>query len=178
VLLFLLMLNFRAVANNRKLKSEREKERLLFEMQLKQEDIDQKSRQLTAKALHLSERSALLEELLSIARNAAGDSAEKALHSIERKVKTSLGGDSEWNEFRKYFQEVNQDFFQKLHEIKPDLTEREQRLLALIKIGLNIKEIANLLHIEPNSVKIARYRLKKKFDLGQDDSLEHFLKQL
>lgn len=178
VLLFLVVLNLRISARNRKLKSEREKERLLFEMQRKEEDIEQKSRQLTSKALHLSERNELLEELLNITAGKEGGDAEKALRSIERKIRTSLSGDSEWNEFRKYFEEVNQHFFQKLHEAKPDLTEREQRLLALIRIGLNIKEIANLLHIEPNSVKIARYRLKKKFELGQDDTLENFLKQL
>jgi hypothetical protein len=42
-------------------------------------------------------------------------------------------------------------------------------------IGMEIGEVADCFSIEPASVHGLRYRLKKNFGLGQDDSLEDFL---
>jgi DNA-binding CsgD family transcriptional regulator len=38
-------------------------------------------------------------------------------------------------------------------------------------MGLSIKEVANLLGIAVNSVKMARYRIKQKLGMGKEDSL-------
>ena len=37
------------------------------------------------------------------------------------------------------------------------------------------KEIANVIHVEPNSVKQSKYRLKKKLELSQEQDLAKFL---
>ncbi|NJO89463.1 MAG: hypothetical protein HC831_11285 [Chloroflexia bacterium] len=60
----------------------------------------------------------------------------------------------------------------------PDLTPNELKLCALTKLNLNIKETASLLNISPNSVKVARYRLKKRMGLSQDQSLTTFFANL
>ena len=45
-------------------------------------------------------------------------------------------------------------------------------------IGLKINEVAECFSIEPSSVHMVRYRLKKKFGLSNQDDLNAFLRQL
>ena len=49
-----------------------------------------------------------------------------------------------WDEFECYFERVTPAFFQTLSVQYPDLTRNEQRVCALLWLGLNVKEIANL----------------------------------
>lgn len=39
---------------------------------------------------------------------------------------------------------------------------------------MGTKQIAHLLHVEPKSVRMAKYRLKKKFGLDEDTDLDTF----
>ncbi len=74
-----------------------------------------------------------------------------------------------------YFEEVNQTFFSKLREINPNTSPAEERLAALIKLKMNIKETASVLNISPSSVKMARHRLRQKLNLPQDIDLYDFI---
>lgn len=49
---------------------------------------------------------------------------------------------------------------------------------ALIKMGLENREIAMLLNIEASSVKMAKYRLKKKFNIDESVSLRVYFETL
>jgi DNA-binding CsgD family transcriptional regulator len=60
----------------------------------------------------------------------------------------------------------------------PDLTSNEVRLVCFILSGLSNKEIAGIFSVEPESVKKARYRLKKKLSLGEEESLTYYLQHL
>ncbi len=60
----------------------------------------------------------------------------------------------------------------------PDLTPNEMRLSALVKLNLTIKEMAAILGISPDSVKTARYRLRKKLELNTEENLTDFMLQL
>jgi DNA-binding CsgD family transcriptional regulator len=46
---------------------------------------------------------------------------------------------------------------------------------AMMKMNLNTKEMASILNITPDSVKKARYRLRKKFELEPEASVEDYL---
>ncbi len=179
VIVFLLVLGIGLYilikAKNRKIVAEKEKQQLLFQVEAQNEEILLKSRQLTSKALYISERNELLEELLKMTKSVNKQEGKEDFLSIERKIKTSLTNNKDWEEFRKYFEELNPEYLNQVKKSYNDLTDRELRLVAFIKIGLNTKEIANILHVEANSVKTARYRLKKRFNLDSDTSLEHFL---
>lgn len=187
VLLVVIFIGMRNRAIARQKISEKERQRLkaevsrveLEESNLRKE-VSLKNQQLTAKALHLSQRNQLLESLLERiekTQQEEGD-VDRLLPTLVREIKLSLQSDSEWKEFRTYFEELNQDFFDKVKERFPEVTEKELRLLALTKIGLTIKEIAHLMHVEPNSVKTARYRMKKKLELADEASLEEFVDQI
>jgi DNA-binding CsgD family transcriptional regulator len=173
VTMFVLYLAVRA--KNKKFIIAKELDKLTFEVTKQKEEFDLKTRQLTSKALHISERNELLEDLLKMVKTVPNEQNDTNIRSIERKIKLSLNNDKEWDEFKLYFEEINPLFFEKIKSLEQTINERELRMLSFIKIGLSIKEIANLLHIESNSVKTSRYRLKKKFGLEQEQSLQEFV---
>jgi DNA-binding CsgD family transcriptional regulator len=57
----------------------------------------------------------------------------------------------------------------------PKLSPSDLQFCSLYRINLGTKEIAVLLHIEPRSVYIKKYRLMEKMGLSENDNLEQIL---
>jgi DNA-binding CsgD family transcriptional regulator len=74
--------------------------------------------------------------------------------------------------------ELHQDLFRKLKEQFPALSSNDLRLCAYLKIGLNSKEIAEILNIQPSSSYISRSRLRKKLNLKTEEDLYTFLNRI
>lgn len=96
---------------------------------------------------------------------------QKSLKELISVIKSSLNIEQQWDNFKVHFEANYPTFMQKIIQEHPNLSESEVRHLAYIKMGLSIKEVANLLGIEVNSVKMARYRIKQKLGMGKEDSL-------
>ena len=58
----------------------------------------------------------------------------------------------------------------------PDLTEHQVKLAAYITAGMSNNIIAKIFNITPASVRTMRYRLRNKFGLSREESLEDFLR--
>ena len=97
---------------------------------------------------------------------------------IESLIKSSLDFDEEWNEFKVHFEQVHPDFFSKLRHLSAGLTENDLRLCSYIRIGMRNKEIAQLLSVSPDSVKMSRYRIKKKLPDAADMTLDEYLNKI
>ncbi|MBS1604664.1 MAG: hypothetical protein JST42_18505, partial [Bacteroidetes bacterium] len=59
-----------------------------------------------------------------------------------------------------------------------ELTGNDLRLLSLIKLNLTSGDIATLLGISQDSLRVSRYRLKKKLNLGAEESLTAFIQSV
>lgn len=70
---------------------------------------------------------------------------------------------------------ISLDFILKL--AFPHLTKREVQLCNLILLGVGTKEIAQIQSIEPQSIKTAKHRLKKKMNLNQEETIKSFLEK-
>ncbi|RLD74860.1 MAG: hypothetical protein DRJ10_16320 [Bacteroidetes bacterium] len=90
--------------------------------------------------------------------------------NINKKIKTDS-----WKRFEMAFNDVHEDFYKSLFAEFPDLTSSEIKLSAFIKLGLNTKDIAAVLFITPESVKVSRSRLRKKLNLNIETNLQTFL---
>ncbi|MEZ5012275.1 MAG: LuxR C-terminal-related transcriptional regulator [Bacteroidales bacterium] len=75
-------------------------------------------------------------------------------------------------------EEANRDFFIRLKEKFPDLSEKEKRLAAYIRLNLSTKDVASLLNIAPKSVEINRYRLRKKLGIDPGINLTEFILEI
>jgi len=82
------------------------------------------------------------------------------------------------NTFEIQIDELHQEFYQKLKQQFKGLSANDLRLCAYIKIGLNSKEIAEILNIQPSSAFISRSRLRKKLNLAPEEDLYGFLSKV
>ena len=194
MIFYLLFLNFKTrIRKNKELlqkqKELHQKEQLLQKAMLEKQKLNEiqleselelKSRQLTSHTLNIIQKNKLFEELqhkLVDLKNANGNFGEK-LHQLNKYINYSLRIEEDWEEFRIYFEQINQDFYKKLKDQVPDLSPSELRLAALIKLNMSIKEAASVLNISPGSVKTARYRLRKKLSLKVDNDLNDFINSI
>lgn len=99
------------------------------------------------------------------------DKVRKVNDLLEFKILT----DDDWNEFKKLYNQVYEGLQAKLKINHPNLTKSEVKLFMISKLNLSLEEAANLLAISPESVRKARYRLKKKLDLGNADLQEYIV---
>ena len=155
------------------------KEQLLKEAELKSE-VGMKEHQLQQQALHMinmSNRMTEVEETLKSVRKKQNFSS-RDLQTVLSNIKVSKSMDSEWKRFEEYFSNFNPEFYEKLAKEHDSLTHQERRIAALIKLGLNNREISNLLNIEQKSVSMNRYRLKKKLGLLDQEDLTSYLQKL
>ena len=106
------------------------------------------------------------------------DNSIKIAKKINEIIQNNLNIDEEWENFKMHFDKVHPDFFEKLKQACDSLTEENLRMCAYIKIRLTNKQIAQLLHVIPNTVITSRYRLKKKLQLADDEDLDCFISKL
>ena len=79
-------------------------------------------------------------------------------------------------EFEKVFIETDADFYRRLIKEYPTLTKNEIRLAAFAKLGFSVKEISAITQQSPNSILVARSRLRKKIGLAESQSITVFFK--
>lgn len=86
-----------------------------------------------------------------------------------------MNSEKDWDLFKLYFENVNENFYTTLQNKSNELTSGDLKLAALIKLNLNIKEAAAVLNISPDSLRKARYRLRKKLGLYDRENLSDYL---
>lgn len=143
---------------------------------LQEDKIEAQKRELSGHALLLSEKNTLLQQIDSYATALPADNKEaKAIKQI---VRENIITEQAWHNFMIHFNEVHPDFFDKLKEHTPLLTENNLRLCAYLRISMTSKQIAQVLNISSENVRKSTYRLKKKLLLGEHDNLYDFLRRV
>ncbi len=142
--------------------------------------IDLKDKELAENALSLIKNNKFiisitkeLENLYDIIPDKTEEITAR-FHRILDEINNKVKEDS-WQRFELSFNSANNSFKKNILEHFPDLTEAELRLAILIKSGLDTKSIASALYLSPDSVKVARSRLRKKLQLTSKDNLSAFL---
>lgn len=154
---------------------EKEMAALLEQERLKNE-IEIRNRKLSAKALYLSGRNELIDEIIT-ALSKTPDLGKDSIKQISQ-LKSYLRMDNEWDDFSAHFQEVNQGFLNALKQNHPNLTANDVRFLSYIYMNLNTKEIAALLNITPEGCRKRKERITKKMQLPDNVSLYDYLSGL
>ena len=140
-----------------------------------------KTKQLTTHALNMMQKNQMLtgiRERLSQISKQVNEDLTMDFKSMIRDINQIQRTEKDWELFKKYFENVNKDFNRKLRAVNPELSTNDFRLAALISLNLNIKETAAVLNIAPNSVKLARHRLRKRLNLDTGEDLYVFLSKL
>jgi hypothetical protein len=137
-------------------------------------DLEYKSRELTAAAVHLMNKNVVLNDL----KGKIAGAGEQDLQMVIRQIDQNLNLDHDWQNFSKHFEEVHPDFFRKLKENYPLLTHNEERLCAYLRINMNTKEISQMLNVTIAAVDKGRNRLRKKLEIDPEVNLNEFFAQM
>lgn len=150
---------------------ELEKEQLETDLRFKSKEL---SGVVMTNIAHQEFLSSLKEEIQQ--QKLSGQYTRKNLDKLLVLVNNNIVSDEEnWNMFQANFDRIHENFFRNLKLQYPDLTSGDLRFCALLRLNLPTKEIAKLLNISIRGVDAARYRLRKKFGLSQEDSLTDFM---
>jgi len=147
----------------------------LLEQERLKNEVELKNRKLSAKALYLSGRNQMIEEVLSELSELPQVSKEALLVNHIQTLKTHLKTDNEWDSFITHFEEVNQNFLMKLKARHPNLIANDIRFLSYIYMNLSTKEIASMLNIAPESCRKRKERISAKMEIPDDISLYDYL---
>lgn len=152
----------------------------LLEEQLTQQ-LELKSKELSTHTLHIIQKNQLLEDLCNRLEELVKEDKrdqKKQLKQLIQQITQNFNHEQYWKEFHNIFEQVHQSFYDRLKEHCSDLTSNDLRLVALLKMNLSSDNIATLLGISPDSLRVSRYRLRKKLGLGQGENLSVFLQAL
>ncbi|MDX2283376.1 MAG: tetratricopeptide repeat protein [Bacteroidia bacterium] len=145
------------------------------------EELAAKSSSLSAHTLHTIRKNQVLDQIrsrLQATLKARSREYRQVIQDTLRLTEAHLDQEREWEDFRKMFEQVHQAFFDVLAQRFPDLSPAEIKLCALIRLRMESRDMAAFLGISPDSLRIARYRLKRKLGLGPDTSLTEFVQTL
>lgn len=156
-----------------------EKEIMQLRNKSLQNEMKYKNKELANATLHLIQKNktltSLKTDLNKVLKSIPSDNPEKhTVANLLKKVNRDLRNEKNWELFNNYFDEVHQDFISRVKEKHPDLSPRELRLCAYLRMNLSTKEIAPLMNISIRGVEISRYRLRKKLNLEHDINLSDY----
>lgn len=143
-------------------------------------EIEHKQKELASQTLHLVQKNTFIQELMENLENVKNspDKFKTEFRRIVMLLKKENASDKDWEVFKTYFAEVHNDFDQKLKTLSSDISEKEIRLAAFLRMNLTTKEIAATLNVLPDSILKSKYRLKKKLGLKKETDLTGFLNTL
>ncbi len=140
-----------------------------------EKDLEFKNKQLVTQSLNILQKKELILDMKEKVEKFKKEGSVRELSKLSNQIDYSFTLDKDWEDFKLYFEEVHINFFNSLKEKYDDLTPYELKLSALIKLNLSIKEMAVILGISPDSVKKARYRLRKKLGVSTEVNLVEFM---
>jgi tetratricopeptide (TPR) repeat protein len=156
-----------------------ENEKVIFDLEIEtlKNSIAEKNRRLSTKALYLSGRNELIEEVVNSLSKIPEVSQQKQVATYLKKLKEYIKPETEWDDFVVHFEKVNPGFLKTLKERYPELTAKDIRFLCYVYMNLDAKELSIVFNVTPDACRRREKRLLQKMNLNADDSLfEHLLK--
>jgi len=130
----------------------------------------------TMDLIHKNKFLAKIKEDLEKIKGASSDEMLKTkISSLIGKISKDVDHDKQWEVFETAFDEVHEDFLNRLKSKFPNLTPKELRLCAYLRMNISTKEIAPLMNISIRGVEICRYRVRKKLNIDRDTNLTSLL---
>jgi len=136
-------------------------------------------KELETMAIYLSQKNEFIENISKDLPQIAGkEVSEHALKRIKTTLLQSLQIEPERELINRQVDETYKHFSETLIFHFPHLQPRDIKLCMLLQLGLSSKEMAAILNISPKSVDMARYRLRKKLRMDEEEDFKTFLNKL
>jgi len=147
-------------------------EKLREEMKLKDKELANATMQTLHKNEMLIKLRDELKKLVALSNN---ETHKHEVKYLVRKINKEIDDENHWKIFETQFENVHEEFLKRLKTTYPDLTPRELKLCAYLRMNNSSKEISMLMNISTRGVEISRYRLRKKLNLPRETNLTEFI---
>lgn len=146
-----------------------------------QSELEIKERELVAFLIQLSQKNERItfvrKQLEGITNEPAGILKEK-LTQVLQYLNHEPSEAINWDMIEVQLEKLQPGFMERLVLKHPRLTVRDKKLCACLRLGLTSKEVAGLNNLAPQSVEIARVRLRKKLKLPHEIRLVSYLMKI
>ncbi|MGQ1787676.1 MULTISPECIES: helix-turn-helix and ligand-binding sensor domain-containing protein [unclassified Saccharicrinis] len=150
-------------------------DKLRSEMVFKEKELANSTINLIQKNELLSDIKTQLKKLIKIRDH---NDMDRKLTSLIRKIDKDIDTENNWEVFEMHFGQVHEEFLKRLSELHPDLSQRERKLSAYVRMGMSSKEIASLMNITTRAVENNRYKLRQKLGIAQGENLSAYIGKL
>ncbi len=152
---------------------------LLKKQQIKQLELERTQKALTNAKHKLDNLTFKIREdhnlITQLKENKANETNRNLLSKLKSK---SILTQDDWNQYQNLFKQVYPDFFPSLQAKFPELSQAEIRYLCLEKLQLNNNEMALVLGVSSNTVRVTKYRIRKKLNLEGSENNESLIDEL
>ncbi len=135
-------------------------------------EINKNKKELITKTLKIIKagkfNNIILEKLQQLDKN------QKEVSEIISKIKV-YSNNINFEEFELKFNKVHKNFYANIQKQFPDLTINDRRICAFLKLNMSSKDISAITFQTTDSIKKARYRLRKKLNLKSGKNISSFL---
>ncbi len=152
-------------------------ERANFIEEKLKDELEIKNKELSAaatKVIYKNEKLNELKEKLVVIMAYASDKVEKKLKTLLAFIESEIE-DDDWEDFELRFDQAHNNFIKNLKEEFPDLTPKDLKICAYLKMNMSSKEIAHLLNLSVRGVENARYRVRKRMGLESSVNITEWL---
>lgn len=156
-----------------------EKEMIRLRNEKLRNEMLHKEKELANSAMHVVHKNEFLIKIKEDLQKALGsrefDGLAKRIGQVLKRIDNDIDNESHWEIFETHLEQVHEDFLKRLQEKHIDLMPRELKLCAYLRMGMSSKEIASLMNISARAVENNRYKLRKKLELDQGESLLEYI---
>lgn len=139
-----------------------------------QQKIDSLNRKIVSLSAYVDSKNIFLERISQKMEEVISSNNRNNLDLLKvlvSEIRSHIESQSEFDNMKFHFEEVHPRFYKKLSSINSDLTHKDLRLCAFLKMQFTNKEIAFLLNISHDGIKKAIQRLRKKLKVKEKDNL-------
>lgn len=167
----------REKAKKQRLLEKQEKEITKLRNEKLEAELEHKSKALASATMMNIKHDDFLENLLQefqyfLAENKL--TKQQGNHIIQH-IREHISTEDQWQMFQENFDMIHQNFFRNLKLKYANLTPSDLKLCVLLRLNYSTKDIATMQGVSVRGIETARYRLRKKLNLSEEDSLTDFL---
>lgn len=170
------------VINRQRLVHKQKQQKLEQEKTNVETELDLATRKLSDFTTHIREKNKLIEQFtaeIKKHREQFGETEHLATQEARDKLlQATILTDDQWEEFRTLFDKVHTGYLHRLREKLPILSPADTRYIVLSKLNLTSKEMASMLGVRPDAIRLYRHRLRKKLNIEDDKHLEEVVKNI
>lgn len=146
-----------------------EQARLKAEQELLRLRQEQLQKEVMATTLQVEHKNQVLQVLKS-------ELETGGIPRLNQVIRQEMATDRDFETASRQIEGISPDYFQLLTKISRGcLTDLDQKYCAYLYLKMSTKQIAQMMNVEPQSVRMTKYRIKQKLNLSKTESLDGFL---